>query len=535
MTKQSKHPSNPSWIYLSVALAGILAVSLFSNMVTESKWPYTSDSAQYIQAADSFASGNGFRVGPRALSEYDEYTVPLTTFPIGYPLLAGVVTSMGLDVNDAAQWTARVSWMLLPLAILFALRAVIGTPMALGIAVLAFISPGALNHGFKAISDMPYLLLTVLSIGLLIHSFTNASNKAGASALAMLFTSGLLAGLAYLVRNVGMALILATLTAFLAIWIVRLIPFTEAAKRLFSWLAGLSVAIAPLAINNLIEYGAVNPYFESRPPPQFGFLDNTLDFISSLIFDLTDLWGLAALIRHPVIAFTIVAVLGIALLYGIARHWKQWSIATRFSALLFLFYFGAGAAAVIIAASIFLVEQIGPRLVMQYSWVLLALIVLALGGRNSLNTWYKRLGIGGFVLLTLATHAWHIMGYLDQAPQAKQLQANNAEILDPIRNLPEDAVIFSNDGPFLSIETGRVVGQNQFSDLDELRPSLTQLKDKAKASTSGRPAYFVLLPFGLTTDGKPVDDIESLDIKSDFHPDFSIIARTRYSIIFKNR
>ncbi len=155
-----------SLILLGIGAAIVIGYSLlFGTLI----YPFSPDSSAYIEAARNLLAGHGLVLTPKAI-QYDLEYEPLQLFPPGYPLLIALIAALGLPPADVALWLARISWALLPLVAVFCLRPVMATKGAVVVAIMVMLSPGLMGNGYKALSDAPFLLLTMVSFGLLLRS-----------------------------------------------------------------------------------------------------------------------------------------------------------------------------------------------------------------------------------------------------------------------------------------------------------------------------------------------------------------------------
>ena len=131
---------------------------------------------------------------------------------------------------------------------------------------LSFLTmPAFLQVSTQAMSDGLYYLCVVASV-LALWAWT----RPGDGRARWLVIAGVLAGASWTVRNVGLAMLAATM-CFLAVHLL----WTRAGAVLRStawWLGGVAVCALPLAIRNLLAFGTLNPYVMS--PSELTLRDN---------------------------------------------------------------------------------------------------------------------------------------------------------------------------------------------------------------------------------------------------------------------
>lgn len=116
-----------------------------------------------------------------------------------------------------------------------------------------------------ALSDTPYLALALVSLLCMINWTKTTPNQCF-----WVFTAGAVAGLAWCVRYVAVAL-LGTSCLFLTAHLLRR-PLRAVAKALALWLLGWGAASGWLVYHNLKTIGKINPY--STDPSDVSLWDN---------------------------------------------------------------------------------------------------------------------------------------------------------------------------------------------------------------------------------------------------------------------
>ncbi len=159
----------------------------------------TSDAAAYLSGAENLASGNGL-----VDFEGDE----LTWFPPGYPIVLAGFEIAGIGAAEASRWLNAVLFGLtVGIAGLWLKTVCRSSAVVLaGVAAIAC-SPTLHVNAVSPHSEPLYLLLTTGSL-IAVSEFLNRQPAGtGRRALRLLATAGLLAGLSFAVRYVGLVAI----------------------------------------------------------------------------------------------------------------------------------------------------------------------------------------------------------------------------------------------------------------------------------------------------------------------------------------
>jgi hypothetical protein len=264
---------------LMLSLCLVVWVAYLPSTFAHNQWIYSWDSAAYIETANSIHAGRGLM--QRVIHDFgDEIWEPISWWPPGYPILIATLQMTGLSAMVASLTVsvgaAGLSVILLTLVWLrfFDWRVAL-------FGVLTLISmPAFLQISTQSMSDSSYLAFVVASIGCLsLWSTKSHDNRS------LLFTAGLFAGASWTVRNVGVALIFATLT-FLIIHCLWL-KYRDVTKICIAWLVGVSVCGLPLIVRNLVTFGHINPY--EMPPSELTLWSNLDRTVDLLIVDMTTL------------------------------------------------------------------------------------------------------------------------------------------------------------------------------------------------------------------------------------------------------
>jgi 4-amino-4-deoxy-L-arabinose transferase-like glycosyltransferase len=505
-------------IYLFLLAFGLLlmfsAEALFSNHYP---FPFEEDSATYIEMARNLRLGEGLKETP-PVDAFNQDMVDVSVWPPGYSVLIWALASTGLSEADAARLIAKTSLVLLPGALFFALLPLLGRRLAIVVAVLSVLSPVVLRFGYIGMSDLPFLLMAALSLGLLFRY--NAPGRA----LQGLFWSGIVAGLAYTLRNAGTALFAAVIASFFAAWVTGILNRRQALTRGGIWVVGALVGVVALFVKNLMVFGSLQPY--AWPASELGFLFNLRQYLG---LQLRDIGGFHILAEFPwhTIPFLLASGLVTGLLaWALVRAWPAWSPRQRFALLTLLLYFGAGSAMMILSATLYKFSDVGlsPRYPIQYTWLLLAIVAAAwVTGRQRGRTYFVTLTLVLSVLM--AGRVVYLQDEITKARQAslafrglvdmthglsaaaqtqikaqrwtlnerlKKVVADDVSLNAVLQDLPRDAYLIGYPGYVIRIKTAQAV--RSLYGIQTLSEVWTTTSKVRQHVDPGRPLYLIFYP-----------------------------------------
>ena len=499
--------------YLLLILFGVVGTGAYVVLFGDLWYPFNPDSAAYIEAARNLLAGNGLVQTP-SLRVTDSDLSAFVLWPPGFPTLIAIVSLLtGLAPEDSTLLLARAATALVPMTLAFALRPLLGQTPGGIVGLLAFASPLLLPHGFLAMSDVPCLLLIATSLGLLLRSVESPK------ALWFLLASGLLAGFAYSVRNAAIAYFAAVAATFVLSIPLRIETIRVTARHGVLWILGCLLAVAPMWVRNLMTVGGLDTYAMA---PTGG--DPVLMARSLLAHSLGDTTGstAASMLAWDAKWFALLVLPTLALIsFALWRQWRGASRTARFGILSLLTYVGAGNAMIAIAATKWF-GTIDPRLVIQYTWVMLALLACALVPLSNApwSHWRKAAALGIVSALAVSYLLFHAHSYqreriiadtLDHAQGLKQavkslpdptwilrmqlarLSASDRELLATATNLPRDILPISNASYIFRIETGSPVRSLFLEDID-ISDALEDEIQKIRRQHRTRPIWLAFLP-----------------------------------------
>jgi hypothetical protein len=501
---------------LAILFALLLAGLIWSlaTVTAQVRFPIGNDAIGYMSEATNLLQGRGLVRIPNETESPDLDFSPTRYQPPGFALAIAGISTLGLSVENAAFALSRLSWALLPIALLFAMRPILPFAWAAAVTALAVLSPSLYLHGSTINTDAPTLLLIVLATGLMIRGVGQRPR------VRLLLAAGLIMGLAYVLRNSVTAAFVGMAAALIAASLLQLMPVSAAAKNGGWILLGSAPVIGLLLLRNYLVFGELQPY-GLMVGTDATLLESFRVYLHGLLWDIT---GSPTLARHLAWDFKTLALtaapIGGLLTWGLLRHWRVSGLPARFAVLYGLLFSGAGAAMLVIAHTYTGLDfHYLLRHMMQYVWLLFALMVVALlatGDRNA------KLLTGLLAAILLASRIWFIVDDLrtehtvNEAfsqssnvveaaqpflangriliDQIKQRLAKDATLPAAVRALPSDALILSNQGQLLAYLSGRPVRTLPFPSESDLSVVTGAVSQVFRDMRSHRPVYVVLVP-----------------------------------------
>ncbi|CAH1087217.1 glycosyltransferase family 39 protein [Candidatus Nitrotoga sp. 1052] len=500
----------------SILFALTLAVLIWAlaTVTAQVRFPIGNDAIGYMVSATNLLKGQGITSVVNETESPDLDYAPTRYQPPGFALTIAGLSALGLSVENAAFAFSRLSWALLPMALLFAMRPILPFAWAAAVTALAVFSPGIYLYGSTVNTDVPTLLLIVLATGFMVRGVAERPR------IALLLSAGIILGLAYALRNSVTAAFAGMVAALIGASLLRLMPVSSAAKNCGWILLGSAPVIGLLLLRNYLVFGEVQPYV-LMVGTDATLLESFRVYLHGLLWDIT---GSPTLARYlawdfKILVLTAAPTAGL-LTWGLTRHWRNAGLPARFAVLYGLLYSGAGAAMLVIAHTYHGLDfHYLLRHMMQYVWILFALMVvalLALGDRKA------KLLTGLLVAILLASRLWFIVDDLRTehtmqeafsrstniveaaqpflangrilTDQIKQRLAKDATIPAAVRALPGDALILSNQGQLLAYFSGRPVRTLPFPSESNLSIVTGAVSQVFRDMRRNRPVYVVLVP-----------------------------------------
>ena len=264
------------------------------------------DGAFFVSAGENLASGRGFTTS--ILWHEEQYRqgampAPQTVFPPGYPLLIALVSRLGAAPPYAAFLVSLVSFAAIPLVVYGILRTAGHTHLgSFAVGAVWLGSAFAWFTVFRCMSDMPFILLTLLSLWCVIESERHPERRD-----LWLAAAGTVAGLAFTVRYQGAFYIL-SLGCFFLLRLIRRRDWPSA-RALILVAAPASVCVLPILVRNRALTGKLTG---TMIPGERSLLEllRTLEWAWGGLFGFTK----SGLLRGgvPEVGFVLVALAGLA-------------------------------------------------------------------------------------------------------------------------------------------------------------------------------------------------------------------------------
>ena len=486
---------------IAALLVGALAVLAYDRELATYRYPYSGDSASYVDMAGALLRDGRPLVTPWDVDPGDRDAVPQPLFPPGFSVLIAALTPLFGDVRLAALYPSRAAAALLPFLIVFLFRGVVSDAALAGVAALVLLSPGVRDWHFLAYSDVPALALAVVALGALGRGLgivaAPAPGAPGRGALLWLLLAGLAAGTAYTVRNAGLAVLGASLAMLL--W-ARVRGLGHPRATLY-WLAGAIGPLWALWSYNVATFGELQPYH--MPASTRRWPQNLADYAIAQLGDLG--------VPDPLLATApplAVAGLGaIAAAFAVA-FWRL-RRAPALQALVVLLGGYAAAGAVLLVASRSRYEWgnfIDSRNVLQYTFAYALGLAIVAGTLIPPRAHRLAAGAGAALLVALtvaaASDLWAARGYHEEAWLAL---SRDRELMAVARALPADALIASNAAVLFRLGVPRPVRELEVGGDD--RGFVGSLGQLTRAAAGRRPTAFLLVcdewTAGFTACGAP--------------------------------
>lgn len=516
-------------IYILLWLIGTIVVMALVSISASIIYPYTSDGLIYIEAAQNLLAGNGLLVTPFGPAPYDVDVEPLRLYPPGYPVLIAGVSLLGFDAVKAALGISIFAWIALLPAIVFCLRPLIGIIPASICGLLTILSAPVFLTGPMVFSDIPFFLATCLCFGVLFRSVDKNPRWKG------ILLAGLLAGVAYSLRNVGLAILLSASAAFVLAALLHILKLRPAMAMLGLWWAGALPVLVLLWARNIVVFGKIQPY--TNPAEATGLLNIIRQYCDMVLFALTGSHTIGMLAwDFKLFAVTVLPVAGVTA-WGVTTRWPHMSLQARFATIAICFYVAIGSTMVVLAHYIMGAHDYGiGRYAVQYTWLILALIAIAVGAIK-----WKRHTIGAFAVAVilfslLASQSYFIYDFSQRKPNGRKLLLADEELLGTVRAIPDNALIVTNLVGFLKLETGKHVRNLEISGMPDIRTYAENLSNALEdvAQKTNRPVYGVMLPLDRFMTPALADIWQDV-VLGTLPNNFILLRRTKHMLLVRYR
>ena len=190
-------------LFYGFALAGLAAVCIFLSLSGKIPAYGSSDSISYIEAARNLRAGKGLTISAFGVYPVDRDTAPLREWAPGYSLLIASMSAFNIDEKTAAIIIPKFFFLLLPFAFFLVLRFMLHDTIAFASAVIITFMWPTVAFSMMAMSDIPFLFISLISFYLLFKAIADNRYRYG-------FMAGASGALAILIRYVGYNLFFAT-------------------------------------------------------------------------------------------------------------------------------------------------------------------------------------------------------------------------------------------------------------------------------------------------------------------------------------
>lgn len=291
-----------AFILVALSLLGAFLLWMMAGWV----FPFTCDSILYITTAENIAHFKGILSTNIFVQPPIPNVLPMHLTPPGYPISIAVLKWAGV-VNEyiAALFLARLSYLFLPFLFFSVFRRFFSENVSLIAAGICSLSFSVLSCSVIAWSDTPYLSLSLL---ILIMMF-NIIEKRTCIQWSYVVLTGILSGFAFLLRYVGISLLVSIGFTLIVAAMLKAITFKDFVRVVLLGGLGLCLPVVPFCIRNLIVFGAWGVTPPSISVPDFFYhmsfvIPLYLKGLSLIIFGVGSLaWFILILIISSLVYF----------------------------------------------------------------------------------------------------------------------------------------------------------------------------------------------------------------------------------------
>ena len=502
------------YIYLPLLLLSAIMVLKLTELIDSIRFYPSNDS--YYEEAQNFIKGHGLTRTPWAATNFAVDYEPTIYQPPGYGILIYLATQFGLIPSAADLWISRLSWILTPATLIFILRPLLGLPFSILCAAIIASAPSVYLFSPGPFTEPVYSFLILISLGITVRSLQNLNKP---NALRKIILSGFIAGIAYAIRNVGLAYFLSFFSALIILGAFRQETPKNIAKIFGYFLIGLTPIVIALFWRNIALFGEALPYKVNQgyfAPP----IVSLRVLIEAILFDISGSKEISMLAWDFLRFILISTPLAALIVYFCWRHWKNYSLTEKFFILFSALLLASSSGMLVIAHTY---HGLDPgdliRHVYPFSWIFFPLFLVVFRIKNQ-NYYYKpiaaTIGLGIVIghLYFIKSDIEKTKDILSNLNQSDDIVAAAQPIIDKykilsneinfkivhdpaiteiVSSLPEDALLISNVGGSLRRVTGRAVRTLDFN-ARSLEKSLLDVVEMSKPVVSVRPFYFIVLP-----------------------------------------
>ncbi|MEI7997972.1 MAG: hypothetical protein WCH62_00480 [Candidatus Omnitrophota bacterium] len=419
-------------IYIPQFILGLFLLLLFSNWV----FPFTTDSITYITTAENISQFKGIVFNNYFITHPKHDIRPSFVAPPGYPILIAAFKFIGIDAYKASLIIARSGFLLLPFLFFMVFKRLMPLAVALVASFVCTFMFSIVKCSLFAWSDVPYLCFSLIS---LIAAFQIIEKKAQVPFL-FIFLAGVIVGYSFLIRYVGLTLIVSIGIGFLGSYLLRIFSLKDFIKTACGYLLGILLVILPYFLRNMAVFGRIQPYHQlSFKGPFLATAHVYLQTLAEMIF------------ASPSFEY-VVLVFIIGLLIFIMRGTKtlfQNNQECFIYVLILLIYFFLVSVLLVVFMTMYSVpESIDDRYLIQMAWILMGSFVYAVNiALQRLNFFYSVdiKSVTGLLLFTfILAQSFPLVDFYDVQKRIKNLSQKIERYIPLVQRLPADYVVVSN-------------------------------------------------------------------------------------------
>lgn len=197
--------------YILSALFAIYYIFIFSYTV-DPKLDLNGDNATYIELARNIADGHGYK----HINTYGD-TTPASHFPPGYSTILSVAIMLGIKSLMGWKILNGIFLFISVTVLAFMVKKLTGqTYLAFGIAILTVLCPTLMHFAGIVMSEMSYMLCTVISLfALYMYDMKSPEKRYGFLSSPWFYLAAVMAVGAYHIRTVGASIMFAIVIFYL--------------------------------------------------------------------------------------------------------------------------------------------------------------------------------------------------------------------------------------------------------------------------------------------------------------------------------
>ncbi|MEI7997971.1 MAG: hypothetical protein WCH62_00475 [Candidatus Omnitrophota bacterium] len=425
---------NPRNIFIFVGqfILCLFLLLLFSNWV----FPFTTDSITYITTAENISHFKGQLFSNYLIAPAEVDVLPSFLAPPGYPILIAAFKFIGIDAYKASLILPRVGFLFLPLLFFMVFKRLMPMSVAWVTAFVCTFMFSTLKCSLIAWSDVPYLCFSLLS---LIAVFKVIEKKDKISVFIVLL-AGILAGYSFLIRYVGITLIVSIGIGFLASVFLSVFSLKDFIRIFRVFALGVLLVVLPYIARNILVFGTIQAY--RMPPSDVAFCDNVHAYLRTLA---------EMIFTNPSFEYVILLII-LFLLIGfivVGKSLVRNNPGRFLCALILFFYFFLNSIFVVGYKTIYFgPEAIDDRYLLQVAWILMGfltyMVYLFLKKLNSLYRTDIKSVTGLLLLVFMLVQVFPAVDFYERQNKIKNLSLKVEHYISLVKNLPADCVIVSN-------------------------------------------------------------------------------------------